>query len=324
MRNAQESFSEAVFSALGNAPELIEPGRLHRFGTNGKRGDMAGWCQLFADGRAGVFGCWREGTQGVWTATDRRSMSPAQAAELDRQLKAAAAQREAAKRAGWAEAADRLAGLWAQCRAVPADGTGTDPVTLYLHHRLALAPGDRLAVPPVLRLHPGLTYYQDGAPAGRWPAMVASLQGPDGRVVALHRTWLVPEGRKALTPGPCKKLSTAAGPVMGSCIRLGWPGHGGAATTMGIAEGIETALAAGQGSGIPTVAAYCAGNLAAWQWPPELHHLVIFADADEAGLNAAASLRARTRTAGLSCRVVAPGQSGADWADVWAARRGTA
>jgi branched-chain amino acid transport system ATP-binding protein len=26
--------------------------------------------------------------------------------------------------------------------------------------------------------------------------MVASLQGPDGKVVALHRTWLVPEGRK--------------------------------------------------------------------------------------------------------------------------------
>ena len=180
MRDALESFRAAVFAALGNAPEGIEPGRLHRFSTNGKRGDTSGWCQVFADGRAGVFGCWREATQGVWTATDRRGMSPAQAAELARQVKAAAAARDAAKRAGWGEAADRLAVLWAQCREVPADGAGTDPVTLYLRHRLALAPGEALAVPDVLRLHPGLAYHHEGATAGRWPAMVAGIQGPDG------------------------------------------------------------------------------------------------------------------------------------------------
>ncbi len=175
MRDALESFRAAVFAALGNASEEIEPGRLHRFSTNGKRGDMSGWCQFFADGRAGVFGCWREGTQGAWTATGRRSISPAQAAELARQVRAAAAARDAAKRAGWGEAAGRLAVLWAQCREVPADGTGTDPVTLYLRHRLALAPGEALAVPDVIRLHPGLSYHHDGATAGRWPPMVAGI-----------------------------------------------------------------------------------------------------------------------------------------------------
>ena len=319
MRDALESFRAAVFAALGNAPEGIEPGRLHRFSTNGKRGDTSGWCQFFADGRAGVFGCWREATQGVWTATDRRGMSPAQAAELARQVKAAAAARDAAKRAGWGEAADRLAVLWAQCREVSASGTGTDPVTLYLRHRLALAPGVALAVPDVLRLHPGLAYHHEGATAGRWPAMVAGIQGPDGVAVALHRTWLTPEGRKAPTPGPCKKLTQAAGPVMTGCIRLAWPGEG-AGDVLGIAEGIETALAARCASGVPTVAAYSAGALAAWQWPRVLKRLVIFADADAAGADAANTLRIRAGAAGLAVQVITPTTPGTDWCDVWATR----
>jgi putative DNA primase/helicase len=55
-------FSDAVKADLGplaSLPESIEPGRLHRFSTNGKRSDLSGWCRLFEDGRAGVYGCWR-------------------------------------------------------------------------------------------------------------------------------------------------------------------------------------------------------------------------------------------------------------------------
>ena len=57
-----------------------------------------------------------------------------------------------------------------------------------------------------------------------------------------------------------KKLTGAAGPLAGACIPLFKPAHG----CIGIAEGIETALAAWCASGVPTVAAYCAGNLAAY------------------------------------------------------------
>ena len=314
-----DTFRAAVFAALGNAPEVIETGRLHRFTTNGRPGDLAGWCQFFDDGRAGVFGCWRDGTQGVWSATDRRSLNPAQAADLARQVKAAAAARAEAKREGWGESAGRLASLWGACKPVQADGTGTDPVTLYLRHRLALAAGEPLAVPDVIRWHPGLSYHHQGAFVGTWPAMVAGLQGPDGAAVALHRTWLTPEGRKAPTPGPVKKLSSAAGPVMTGCIRLAWPGDG-AGDVLGIAEGVETAMAARQASGVACVAAYCAGALATWQWPRELRRLVIFADADAAGAEAANTLRLRAAAAGLAVQVMTPTTPGTDWADVWAAR----
>ena len=314
-----DDFRAAVHAALGTAPEVIEPGKLHRFSTIGRASDMAGWCQFFDDGRAGVYGCWRAGTHGVWTATDRRSLSPAQATELDRQVKAAAAARAAAKLASWGKNAGRLAALWAECQPVQPDGTGTDPVTLYLRHRLALAPGEVLAVPGVIRCHPGLPYHNEGAAVGNWPAMVACIQGPDGVAVALHRTWLTQAGRKAPTPGPVKKLTSAAGPVMAGCIRLAWPGDG-ATDKLGIAEGIETAMAARQASGVPTVAAYSAGALAAWRWPPGLRRLVIFADADPAGAEAAQQLAARARSADLSVAVMTPSTQGTDWCDVWAQR----
>ena len=90
---------------------------------------------------------------------------------------------------------------------------------------------------------------------------------------------------------------------------------------LGIAEGIETALAARCASGVPTVAAYSAGALAGWQWPPSLRRLVIFADADPAGADAADKLRQRARAAGLAVNVMTPTTPGTDWCDVWASRK---
>ena len=328
--NPQDDFRAAVLAALGSAPADLEYGRLHRFSLNGKPSDTAGWCHLFDDGRAGFYGDFRTGLSTVWTATRRELMTPAERADLARRLLQAKADRQQAQQAAWAAEAPRLARLWAQCR----EPVSSDPVSLYLRHRLALVAGEHLDVPRVLRLHPGLEYHHDGKPAGRWLAMVAAIASPAGELVALHRTWLTPEGRKAPTPGPVKKLSRAAGPVMGGCIRLAWLGDGadpaGAAGgsdraqapagLLGIAEGIETALAARQASGVPTVAAYSAGALAAWRWPPGLHRLVIFADHDPAGAEAADKLRQRARAAGLTVNVMTPTAPGADWCDVWATR----
>ena len=90
---------------------------------------------------------------------------------------------------------------------------------------------------------------------------------------------------------------------------------------IGIAAGIETALGARCAAGVPTVAAYSAGALAGWQWPPNLRRLVVFADADPAGAVAADKLRQRARAAGLTVNVMTPTTPGADWCDVWAARK---
>ena len=113
-----------------------------------------------------------------------------------------------------------------------------------------------------------------------------------------------------------RKLTGAAGSLAGACIPLHKPARG----CIAIAEGIETAMAGWCASALPTVAAYSAGNLAAYRWPAGVQRLVIFADHDKAGQDAAAALQGRASAAHLRCDVLTPTDPGADWCDVWAAR----
>ncbi len=298
-----------MVAKLGYAPDVIEPGRLHRFPTSDRRADDAGWCKQFDDGRGGVFGCFRQGFSEVWSAVDRTTMTREQRVELAQRVMAATAEREAQQRRRWAKNEQRTAQLWGQC--VPL--VLGDPVTLYLKAR---GLGGVWPLPDVLRLHRALPYWDRETKLGTFPAMVAPIVAPEGRIVALHRTYLTADGCKAdLLPSP-KKLTGAAGPLAGACVPLHRPARG----CIGIAEGIETALAAWCASAVPTVASYCAGNLAAWHWPAAASSIAIFADNDPAGRDAADKLRARVLAARLRCEVLTPTDEGADWCDVWAQR----
>ena len=308
MHDPLEAFRAAILAALGYAPKVIERGRFHRFATSDRRADDAGWCKLFADLRGGVFGCYRQGISETWSAAERATMTREQRIELARQVMAATTQREAGRRKQWAANAQRIAQVWAQCEPL-APG---DPCTLYLNRR---GFGGVWPLPEVLRLHRALPYWHGAEKLGTFPAMVAPIVARDGRTVALHRTYLAADGRKADVPSP-KKLTGAAGPLAGTHIPLHKPARG----VIGIAEGIETALAAWCASAVPTVASYCAGNLAAWQWPAGVQRLVIFADNDRAGREAADTLQSRAVRAGLQASVMTPTDAGTDWLDVWAAR----
>jgi phage/plasmid primase-like uncharacterized protein len=301
------AFLDAVRAALGHAPDAVEPGgRLARFSTNARPGDRAGWARLFDDGQAGVYGDFRSGASGAWTARPGRALTAAERAEAAQQVAAARAEREAAQRQAWAQNGTRIEALWSRC--VPL--VPGDPLTLWLKRR-GLA--GVWPLPACLRYGPALRYWEGDRETGRYPAMVAQVTAPDGRVIALHRTYLTRDGRKADVPQP-RKLTPAAGPLAGAAIPLGRPDAQG---RLGVAEGIETALSAWVGSGIPTVAAVSANGLATFQWPAAaVRELLVFADHDEAGLKAAHRLRDRARAAGLHARVLAPSASNSDWNDV--------
>jgi putative DNA primase/helicase len=310
MSDSLQAFRATMLATLGHAPEVIEPGPINRFSTSGRASDQAGWCKVFDDMRGGVYGCHRQfpGRVLTWSAIDRDRMTPAERTSLARQVAAAAAEREAQQRLQWADNAQRNAKLWAQCVPLVAD----DPVTRYLKRRGFV---EVWPLPQVLRLHRALPYWSGTEKLGTFPAMVAPIIAPDGRMVALHRTYLTDAGRKADVP-TVKKLTGASGPLTGASIQLHKPVRG----CIGIAEGIETGLAAWCASGLPTVAAYCAGNLATYAWPPGVQRLVIFADHDRAGQEAAQALLSRAVRAGLAASVMTPTDAGADWCDVWAAR----
>lgn len=203
------------------------------------------------------------------------------------------------------ETRKRLNKLWSGSSPV----VNGDPVTEYLERR-----GIRVQIiPPSLRYHASLMYYREGEEKvvadGAYDAMLAMVSAPDGSGVTIHRTWLK-DGGKAPVSSP-KKLAQGL-PIKGAAIRL-TP----IAPVLGVAEGIETALAAMQITGIPTWACVSANGLETFVPPDGVTRLVIFGDNDlnYVGQAAAYKLASRLSLAGLSCEVRFPESAGCDWAD---------
>jgi len=181
-----------------------------------------------------------------------------------------------------------------------------DPVWRYLNRRLGLE-----QVPPGLRLHPGLRYTDDdGVDLGRFPAMIARIQYPDGTGASIHRTYLTDDGQKAPVPQPKKIM--AGKPLNTGAVRLAAAG-----TTLGIAEGIETALAASIRFSVPVWAATNAVLLEAWVPPEGVERVVIAGDNDASftGQAAAYGLARRLVQKGLAVEIRIPDQVERDWAD---------
>ena len=78
MRDTIEQFRTALHNAGLTPPEVVEAdGKLHRFATNDKRRDNAGWYVFYGDGLpAGAFGDWRTGVSDNWHADIGRDLSP--------------------------------------------------------------------------------------------------------------------------------------------------------------------------------------------------------------------------------------------------------
>ena len=104
-------------------------------------------------------------------------------------------------------------------------------------------------------------------------------------------------------PGKAPPGKKMLGPVAGGSVRLSAVGDDG---HLGIAEGIETALSAQAIFGVPTWAALSADGLRRWQWPDGINRVTIFADAGDAGMQAAAALADRLNIAGITNAIVSP------------------
>ena len=224
------------------------------------------------------------------------AVNPAARAAREREEREEAARR--ARQARW---------CWEGARAVE-----DTPAERYL-----LARGITGPLPRTLRYHPACWH----APtARRRPALVALVEGSSS--FAVHRTYLTREGRKLEPAGDAKLM---LGTTLGGAVRLR-EGRGGGALV--VAEGIETALAVRQGaagrlsSDAWLWAALSAANLAGLVLPPLGGRLVVAADGDAAGWDAAEALAARAREAGWDVTIAAAPE-GRDWNDV-ARERATA
>ncbi len=141
------------------------------------------------------------------------------------------------------------------------------------------------------------------------PVMVARVEG-EGGLLGLHLTFLEPDGRGRKE----KKLAKGSQPK-GGAIRL-FPLE--ADTPLALAEGIETALAVREATGWPTWATVAAGFMKEVIVPPEVREILIAADHDRAGLEAAHALARRLLREGRKVRLAVPPSEKEDWLDVLA------
>jgi hypothetical protein len=176
------------------------------------------------------------------------------------------------------------------------------PVQNYLRSRgIVLHP-----LPDTLRFHPSLLHRPSDQ---RWPAMVALAQDVEGQPRAVHRTWL---NRDGSDKAPVDKNRMSLGPVSGCAVRLGE-----ATDSLILAEGIESALSVTRFLGNrPVWATLSTSGMKAVQLPPSIHSVVIAADHDAPGLDAAQTLCWRLEAEGRSVTMIRPNREGDDFNDI--------
>lgn len=124
---------------------------------------------------------------------------------------------------------------------------------------------------------PQINYYGEGGQIdGEFPAMVVPVVSPEGKLVSHHVTYLTPDGKKAPVQHP-KKMLSALAPMSGSAIRLTRKIY----SHIGIAEGVENALAVSQLYDIPCWACGTADLLASFTPPKGIYSIKIFGDQDK-------------------------------------------
>jgi putative DNA primase/helicase len=184
-------------------------------------------------------------------------------------------------------------------RTLPAAGT---IVETYLASR-----GLGSVAPPALRFMPALRHHET---AHLGPAMLAAVRDVAGTIRAVHRTWLRSDGSgKADVEPPRKTLGNPGG----CAVRLAV-----ADDALVVAEGIETALAAGLLFDLPAWACLSAGGLEAVALPTSVCRVLVAADHDLSGTGqrAAQALAQRLAAEGRRVRISTPDRPGDDFNDV--------
>jgi len=227
VRDPIEQFREAMIAAGFEPPgHLQADGDIHRFASNGKSKDAAGWYLLHLDGvPAGIFGDWRTGTKQTWRAGIDRKLTDEELAAFKASVKAMQDKRKAEEERDQEQAATRAAAMWEQAQPAPGD-------------------------------HPYLTrkgIQPHGVKVGGNGWLFVPMRDTAGKLWNIER--IAPDKP---TDGSADKKGLFGGKRTGCYFALGNP-KGVAAIC--IAEGFATGASIHEATGLPVAVAFNAGNL---------------------------------------------------------------
>ena len=177
--------------------------------------------------------------------------------------------------------------VWEQAR--PLAGTLAE---IYLHARSV----GHVAGASSLRFAAALSHRY--AP-GRFPCLVARVQDAHGGFLGVQRTYLAADGAGKANVEPER---TSRGSLSGGAVRLAVPEHG----RLLLGEGIETTVSAMLLFARAGWATLGAPGLRAIELPEHVREVVIAADRDAEGLQAAAALARRLEAEGRAVEIRRP------------------
>jgi putative DNA primase/helicase len=167
---------------------------------------------------------------------------------------------------------------------------------------------------PILRGHRRCPYYDGPKQIGTFPAVIAPIRDCVGKLQSVQRIYTADLGGLAK-----KKVMPPVDTISGCAVHLFEPGE-----ELGIAEGVETALACHQLFRIPTWSVLSANGIETFEPPIGISGLHIFADNDAnyTGQAAAFSLARRLLQRGFSVEVHITTEIGTDWLDTLTGEQG--
>lgn len=155
-----------------------------------------------------------------------------------------------------------------------------------------------------------LYYFEDGHKTGPFPTLVALITDSSGKGVSYHLTYT--HRQQKLKCAAPKKIMTPVTTMKGAYVEL-YPLE----EHICVAEGIETALAIRDLTGLPVISALNAHNLSALSLPSLVKKVEIWGDNDASycGQRASYTLAEQLTRKGLEVVVHIPPVVGEDWLD---------
>lgn len=173
-----------------------------------------------------------------------------------------------------------------------------------------------LELPENIFFHPRSSNYNDGAKTYH-PCLIAKVTNLNGLLLTAQKTYINADGYKLRTTHPKKFVPSIGRTVKGGSVKMYCVKN---LNTLGICEGVETALAIKQITGIPVWACMTAQMLKDVEIPTHIKNVKIYADNDlsQTGQNSAIELHRKLTLKGINVVIIMPpliNKKSTDWLD---------